>query len=446
MLSQEQMYQSVEGLLQSGSIIFESMVGSHAYGTNTAASDLDIRGVFLAPQKWHVGLHGVPEEVAIDKQDIKYYELKKFVRLASECNPSIVELLFMPEFCVKKVTPVYQKLINNRDAFMSRQAFRTFSGYAYSQIGKAKGQNKMIHQDALWEEGVNHARELLQEGLIDQLWVQEKLGRDVLKSLMRNQPETAFELAPEKRREMDVFLAYSDISRMQRPTHTQFCWLIPREAFSDEDWREKLGVIAPAWPARPLRYDAAKPWPNGITLSSCHAAALEHTHDVFRLYCYGAEAKGVFRGNDLLVCESIPVEDEWDKFCGLLIFNENDYEDAVNDWNRYWQWRANRNEARWAGNSGERFEYDAKNLMHCMRLLWSGENLLRYGFPIVRFEGERLDRLRLIRSGDLPYQEIMAEVDAKMEELKVVEKNSPLPASPNAKRIDELYLEAVGYL
>ena len=198
-------------------------------------------------------------------------------------------------------------------------------------------------------------------------------------------------------------------------------------------------------PARPLRFDAAKPWPSGITLENCHAAALEHTHDVFRLYYYGAEAKGVFRGNDLLVCESIPVEDEWDKFRGLLIFNENAYEDAVNDWNRYWQWRANRNEARWAGKTGELFEYDSKNLMHCMRLLWSGENLLRHGFPIVRFDGPRLERLKLIRAGVLPYEEIMAEVEAKMEELKTIEKTSPLPASANANRIDELYLEAVGY-
>ena len=437
------MYQSVEGLQGSGSIIFESVVGSHAYGTNTPSSDTDVRGVFLAPQKWHVGLHGVPEEVAIDKQDIKFYELKKFVRLASECNPSIVELLFMPEFCVRKVTPVYQKLIDNRDVFMSRQAFRTFSGYAYSQISKAKGQNKMIHQDAAWEICVAKARTLLQTGEIDQLWVQEKMSKDVLKALMRNQPELPFELP--NRAGMNACLGYPDIARLQRPTHAQFCWLIPREAFTDEDWREKLGVTAPAWPARPLRFDAAKPWPSGITLENCHAAALEHTHDVFRLYYYGPEAKGVFRGNDLLVCESIPVEDEWDKFRGLLIFNENAYEDAVSDWNRYWQWRANRNEARWAGKTGELFEYDSKNLMHCMRLLWSGENLLRHGFPIVRFEGERLERLKLIRAGVLPYEEIMAEVEAKMEELKTIEKTSSLPASANAKRIDELYLEAVGY-
>jgi hypothetical protein len=147
---------------------------------------------------------------------------------------------------------------------------------------------------------------------------------------------------------------------------------------------------------------------------------LEHTRDVFRLYHYGPEAKGVFRGDEAvgglggqaLVCESIPTEDEWSKLFGLLIYNQDAYKDACGDWERYWTWRANRNEARWASEAGEKFDYDAKNLSHCMRLLWSGENLLKYGEPIVRFSGEKLEDLRRIRAGNLQYEEIMAKVEA----------------------------------
>jgi hypothetical protein len=78
-----------------------------------------------------------------------------------------------------------------------------------------------------------------------------------------------------------------------------------------------------------------------------------------------------------------------------------------------------------------------------MRLLWSGENLLKYGEPIVRFSGEKLEDLRKIRAGNLPYEEIMAKVEAKMEELKAVEASSPLPKTVNLDKINELYLGIV---
>ena len=35
-------------------------------------------------------------------------------------------------------------------------------------------------------------------------------------------------------------------------------------------------------------------------------------------------------------------------------------------------------------------DYDAKNMMHLVRLLLSGENIVKTGEPIVRFDGERL--------------------------------------------------------
>ena len=78
-----------------------------------------------------------------------------------------------------------------------------------------------------------------------------------------------------------------------------------------------------------------------------------------------------------------------------------------------------------------------------MRLLLSGENILRNGAPIVRFQGEQLDYLKGIREGKFKYEEIMAEVERRMEDLKTVEASSVLPKSTDMKAINQLYLDIV---
>ncbi len=67
-------------------IIFETIAGSHCYGLATPESDLDIRGVFIVPdKKYYIGCSNV-EQVAGDG-DTEIYELKKFIKLATDCNP-----------------------------------------------------------------------------------------------------------------------------------------------------------------------------------------------------------------------------------------------------------------------------------------------------------------------------------------------------------------------
>ena len=58
-------------------------------------------------------------------------------------------------------------------------------------------------------------------------------------------------------------------------------------------------------------------------------------------------------------------------------------------------------------------DYDAKNMMHLVRLLMSGESIVTTGEPIVRFEGSRLDTLLSIRRGEWTFDEIMALADEK---------------------------------
>lgn len=348
-------------LQASSRIIFEGVAGSQAYGTQTPASDIDLHGIFIVPLVERLALTPPPSEISDERQNTKYYELRKFFELAATCNPNLIELLWLPEDCIRICRPPMPAILSARHLFISRLAAQTFTGYAYAQIKKARGQHKMVNNP---------------------------------------QPET-------------------------RPEKLDFCWFIPlRDA--------KTGAL----PCRPVQITAA-----GVDLRRCHAAALEHTSHVYRLYDYGDQASGVFR-NGMLVCESIPLADEATRFLGLLVYREFEWDRALREWNQYWDWVKNRNAARWVSQEKGELDYDPKNMMHCLRLLLSGANILRHGEPCVRFHGELRQYLRDVRAGRFTYAEVTARVEELMAEVKELEPISPLPPRPDPAAIERLFAQA----
>lgn len=120
-------------------ILFLTLHGSHAYGTATATSDCDIRGVCIAPKCYYLGyLHGFEHLERKEPHDISIYELRKFFKLAADCNPNIIELLYLPRHRWLFSTPMWRRIVNNRDLFLSKKAKFTFSGYAISQLKRIK--------------------------------------------------------------------------------------------------------------------------------------------------------------------------------------------------------------------------------------------------------------------------------------------------------------------
>jgi predicted nucleotidyltransferase len=67
---------TIEELKKSGSIIFECISGSRAYGLTTPNSDTDIRGVFILTKEQFYSLDYVGQ-INNETNDIAYYELRK---------------------------------------------------------------------------------------------------------------------------------------------------------------------------------------------------------------------------------------------------------------------------------------------------------------------------------------------------------------------------------
>lgn len=134
-------------LVDNGTIL-EIECGSHLYGTNVATSDVDQVGVFLAPKQFYLGLNKIEEielgivskkedgKNASDAVDRKFYELRKFIRLAKGGNPNIVEILFAPVENTITCNGLGWRIFENADMFVSQKVREKYLGYSLGQKKK----------------------------------------------------------------------------------------------------------------------------------------------------------------------------------------------------------------------------------------------------------------------------------------------------------------------
>jgi hypothetical protein len=132
---------TIHDLKQKNLLLLECISGSRAYGLSTPTSDTDIRGVFVLPKEDYFGLNYV-EQLSNETSDIVYYELRRFVELLSKNNPNTLELLAMPEDCIRYKHPLYDRF--RAEDFLSKLCKTTFAGYALTQVKKARGLKKKI--------------------------------------------------------------------------------------------------------------------------------------------------------------------------------------------------------------------------------------------------------------------------------------------------------------
>jgi len=121
--------------------LFVVIRGSHAYGTNIETSDIDYAGVFIQTQDDILSNRYIPQ-IADEKNDIVFYEIKRFLEQLETNNPNILELLFTPDDCIVYKDPVMDIIFQRKNEFLTKQCEKTMAGYATQQIKKAKGQDK----------------------------------------------------------------------------------------------------------------------------------------------------------------------------------------------------------------------------------------------------------------------------------------------------------------
>lgn len=142
-----------------------TVAGSRAYGIHTATSDVDVKGTAIPTAPYFFGFtrHFAQSDsagelavfadlltgeeraaVAASKLEGTVYDLRKFLTLAADNNPNILDVLFCRDAEVRRETRAGRLLREHRDRFLSARAKHTFTGYATAQLKRIKGHRKWL--------------------------------------------------------------------------------------------------------------------------------------------------------------------------------------------------------------------------------------------------------------------------------------------------------------
>ncbi|HZJ42841.1 MAG TPA: nucleotidyltransferase domain-containing protein [Pyrinomonadaceae bacterium] len=137
-LSDEQ----VSALLPEG-LISLCWRGSMAHGMYVpkndpdSIDDKDVMGIYIGPLEHYLGFDRKDVyEKWEGEWDCVFYELRKFVGLLLNCNPNVLSLLWVKPNGIIFESPLGARLRENRDLFVTRKAYHSFSGYARDQFKK----------------------------------------------------------------------------------------------------------------------------------------------------------------------------------------------------------------------------------------------------------------------------------------------------------------------
>jgi predicted nucleotidyltransferase len=116
-------------------LILRVVCGSRAQGLDGPESDTDTRGVCVPPKRFLLGLERFEQHESPGCDHVTY-SLEKFARLALQGNPNIIETLYTDRRHILHVDAHGERLIEARDAFLSRRVGERFVGYAEGQLGR----------------------------------------------------------------------------------------------------------------------------------------------------------------------------------------------------------------------------------------------------------------------------------------------------------------------
>ncbi len=129
--------------------IFLTVAGSHLYGTNIETSDYDFKGVCVATSDYYYGYLNSFEDLErkVEKghpHDLTITTLWKYIKLAGECNPNVVELLFAKPHQIVHMDEFGEELVSLRRHFLTTKARHTYSGYAHQQLHRIESHRKWL--------------------------------------------------------------------------------------------------------------------------------------------------------------------------------------------------------------------------------------------------------------------------------------------------------------
>lgn len=360
--------------------IFLALGGSQAHGTAREGSDVDLRGVCIAPldlrlslfrrfEQYEGPLEGELAEAVLPrlrahptaarglgiKTECVVFDLAKFLGLCAAANPNALEILFADERDWVHATPAWQLLYRERHRFLTRKVQQTYLGYAIAQLKKIK-----THRAWLLNPPARKP-------------ARDDFGLPLAGTLSRDDQNRIEQAIADRMRSYGI-----DNVDMPKPI---------RIAVQD----------------RLLSF-----WTDVLAISE------DQLED--RLRAVATQAL------------SLPPE------VADALNAEKRYRAALKHWESYQTWKLQRNPAR---AEIERLHgYDTKHAMHLIRLMRMGLEVLRSGELVVRRPDAA--ELNAIRDGVLSFEQLLAAAAELQEEMEEAAAGSGLPADVDPGQVDRL--------
>jgi predicted nucleotidyltransferase len=362
--------------------IFLTLAGSQAHGTARDGSDVDLRGVCVAPMPTRLSLfeqfeqyegalpdglaetvlprlreHATASRALGVKVECVIFDAAKFVGLCAVANPNALEILFADERDWVLATAPWRRLHARRHGFLTGKIQHTFLGYAMAQLKKIR-----THRSWLLEPP--HQKPTRQD--FGALSSQAVLSRDDQERIERSLT--------------DRLRSYGiDDVEMPKPARMEL------EERLNAFYRDVLAAASQDEREDRLRTIAA----HALTLPANIVAAINA---------------------------------------------EKRYRAALKHWESYQTWLRHRNPARAALEQA--YGYDTKHAMHLIRIMRMGYEGLSTGELCVRRDDA--DELLAIRDGAMPFEELLATATRLQEDIAQVAAVTTLPADIDKAEVDAL--------
>jgi len=173
---------------------------------------------------------------------------------------------------------------------------------------------------------------------------------------------------------------------------------------------------------------------NGLKQDDCGLTRIPHMNEMYGLY----HGHGSFRGivgkeqaNDI----SLSTVPKGLAPLAIMAFNKSEYSKYCKEYKEYWDWVDKRNDVRYQNTMQHGKNYDAKNMMHTIRLLNMCEEIGKEGKLNVRRKDR--DYLLKVKQGEFQYDELLLHAESKIEEINRAFNQSSLPSSPDVAVLNE---------
>ena len=373
-------------------LAYKFVRGSTLYNTNIETSDVDYGGVFILPNEKLIGLSDFyQDQVSDEKHDTTYYEFNRWVELLMKANPNALESLFVPtDKVIGDIHSAVQLIIDNRDMFLTKECFKSLSGYAYAQIQKCRGLNKKCVQPVMEKKEV-----------MDFCYTFKGQGSMPMKEFLE-----------------------------ERGLNQKYCGLV-----SIPNMKDTYGVYYDFASHRNFepRNDVFSEYVASYGTEFCLEVMLRTDNKQFLGYSGIVHPEG--KSNEVRL-SSIPKGEI--PIC-FMTYNQQGYESHCRKYKEYYEWVEKRNPARYESNL--KSNYDVKNVAHCVRLLHMGRELAKgEGFNVVRTWDREM--ILDIRNHKYEYEEIIEYVEKVFAEMKELAEKCDLPKTVDKQKVNELILQA----